>query len=406
MGGGGREHALAWRLAQSPLIEQLIASPGNPGIAEHALCVPASPNVEGYADLAEAHRVDLTVVGPEAPLVAGIVDRFAARGLKIIGPTQAAARLEGSKVFAKQFFGRAGIPTARSIQTDRFESSQGLLQAFGLPVVIKADGLAGGKGVRIVHTAQDAEEAIRDLGPSLVIEEFLEGEEVSFIGLSDGLSLVPFAPAQDHKAAFDDDQGPNTGGMGAYCDTRILTSAQSDDVMDRIMLPAIHTMRSEGAPFTGFLYAGLMMTGDGPKVLEFNVRLGDPETQALLFSLEGDLAYLLETAANGVSIPAPRWGPPSLCVVLSAAGYPGTPKSGDEITGIADAERSGAKVFQAGTRQEGSKLVTSGGRVLGVTASGNNLQTAIDRSYRAIHEIKFDGMHFRRDIGRKGLRRW
>ncbi|MBV9765476.1 MAG: phosphoribosylamine--glycine ligase, partial [Acidobacteriaceae bacterium] len=264
VGGGGREHALAWRLAKSASVKSIVASPGNPGMAQIATCVPAPADIFGYADIALAHQADLTIVGPEAPLVAGIVDEFYRRRLKIIGPTQAASRLEGSKLFAKEFFARAGIPTARSAPD---------LNHFSFPVVIKADGLAAGKGVAIANDRAEAEQALSRLGPQVVIEEFLEGEEVSFIGLSDGQNILPFAPAQDHKRVFDGDQGPNTGGMGAYCDARILTSAQRGEIMERIMLPAIRQMQKDGTPFTGFLYAGLMMTADGPKVLEFNVRL-------------------------------------------------------------------------------------------------------------------------------------
>lgn len=392
VGGGGREHALAWRLAKSPSIRQIIASPGNPGIAPLARCVPAPEDIAGYADMAAAHNVDLTIVGPEAPLVAGIVDRFRERGLKIIGPTQAAARLEGSKLFAKEFFARAGIPTARSAPD---------LKHFSFPVVIKADGLAAGKGVIIANDRPEAEQALARLGPKVVIEEFLEGEEVSFIGLSSGDAILPFAPTQDHKRVFDGDQGPNTGGMGAYCDGRILTPHQSGEIMDRIMLPAIRQMRKEGTPFTGFLYAGLMMTTEGPKVLEFNVRLGDPETQALMHSFRGDLAELLNGDATAGS-----WESPSVCVVVAAAGYPDAPRTGDVISGIAEAESTEATVFHAGTRQEENSLVTSGGRVLGVTAAGHTLQSAIGHAYSAIEKIHFDGMHYRKDIGQKGLSRW
>ncbi len=290
VGGGGREHALSWKLAQSAQVTAIYATPGNPGIAAIASCVPAPQSIPGFANLAAQYGVDLTVVGPEAPLVAGIVDEFRARGLKIVGPTAAAARLEGSKLFAKQFFERAAIPTARS----------GLnIKKSSFPIVVKADGLAAGKGVVIANNQPEAEEAVQRLGPNVVIEEFLEGEEVSFIGLSDGEHIVPFAPSQDHKRIFDGDQGPNTGGMGAYCDSRILTDKQTGEVMERIMLPAIRQMRKEGNSFTGFLYAGLMMTEEGPKVLEFNVRLGDPETQALLYSFNGDLADLLIESVPG-----------------------------------------------------------------------------------------------------------
>ncbi len=393
IGGGGREHALIWRLSKSPSIDRLFASPGNPGIAQLATCSPASADISGYADIAEAHRIDVTVVGPEAPLVEGIVDVFRARNLKIIGPRQAAARLEGSKLFAKKFFARAAIPTARTANS---------LDKFSYPVVIKADGLAAGKGVVIANNEAEATHALEQLGPSVIIEEFLEGEEVSFIGLSNGETIIPFAPTQDHKRIFDGDRGPNTGGMGAYCDTRILTPEQSGEVMERIMLPAIRQMRKEGTAFTGFLYAGLMMTPDGPKVLEFNVRLGDPETQALMYSFEGDFAEVLTSG----TINPMSWTDCSVSVVLAAEGYPGKPRTGDVITGIEQAEASGAKVFHAGTAKKGDDLVTNAGRVLSVTAGGQTLPEAVAAAYRAVAKIHFDGMQYRTDIGQKGLRRW
>lgn len=397
VGGGGREHALAWKLSQSPLVSGIVASPGNPGIAQIATCVPTPPDVSGYADIAQAHAVNLTIVGPEAPLVAGVVDEFNRRGMRIIGPTRAAARLEGSKLFAKEFFARASIPTARSGTS---------LDNFSLPVVIKADGLAAGKGVVIAYDRREAEQALERLGPNVVIEEFLEGEEVSFMGLSDGHTLIPFAPTQDHKRIFDGDQGPNTGGMGAYSDTRILTPHQSGEIMDRIMLPAIRQMRQEGAPFTGFLYAGLMMTAEGPKILEFNVRLGDPETQVLMHSFQGDFAELLTGEAGRDSFSDRAWGSPSVCIVLVAEGYPDTPRTGDAIEGIVDAEAAGATVFHAGTKRSGNDLVTAGGRVLGVTAGGNDLQAAIRGAYDAAGKIHFAGMQYRKDIAAKGLKRW
>ncbi len=381
---------MAWRLSKSAQVEQIVASPGNPGIAQIATCIPAPTDVSSYADLAEAHSIDLTIVGPEAPLVAGVVDHFRSRGLKIVGATQAAARLEGSKIFAKEFFRRAGIPTARSGKH---------INDFSFPVVIKADGLAAGKGVVIARDQREAEDAIQRLGPNLVIEEFLEGEEVSFIGLSDGNRLIPFTPAQDHKRVFDGDEGPNTGGMGAYCDERILTSAERDVIMDRIMLPTLAQIRKEGTPFTGFLYAGLMITADGPKVLEFNVRLGDPEAQALLHSFQGDFVEFLNM------VPQPS-GPPSVCVVLASRGYPDNPRTGDIITGIEAAEATGATVFHAGTKRERDVLLTNGGRVLGVTAGGDTLQSAMEHAYQAVEKIHFDGMHYRKDIGQKGLKRW
>ncbi len=408
VGGGGREHALAWRLAQSPLVSALLACPGNPGIAQFATCLLQPDSTAAYADLAAAHQIDLTVVGPEAPLVDGIVDQFQRRGLKIVGPTQAAARLEGSKIFAKQFFERAGIPTARSVQTGTAAQALHHLKDFPLPVVIKADGLAAGKGVVIAQDRGEAEAAIQRLGPALVLEEFLEGEEVSFIGLSNGSLLLPFAPTQDHKRLLDGDRGPNTGGMGAYCDTRILSPSQTGEIMDRVMLPALQQMRKEGAPFTGFLYAGLMMTATGPKVLEFNVRLGDPETQSLMLSYCGDFAELLDTVTNEAGLPAnPAWGRPSVCVVIAAAGYPDKPTTGRTITGITEAERGGAVVFHAGTRMSSDQsLVSAGGRVLGVTAEGETLGEAQQKAYSSVSKIRMEGAQYRRDIAQNGLRRW
>jgi phosphoribosylamine--glycine ligase len=407
IGSGGREHALAWKLAQSPLISKIYASPGNPGISELATCIEPPADIAGWVPLVQAHGIKLTIVGPEAPLVAGIVDQFRRRRLWIVGPTRAAAQLEGSKIFAKQFFERAAIPTARSFLATTHPEARDALKQFGLPVVIKADGLAGGKGVVVAETQAEAESAVERLGPNLVIEEFLDGEEVSFIGLSNGPVLLPFVPCQDHKRLFDGDQGPNTGGMGAYCDRRILTSAEQGMVLDRVMLPAIRQMQDEGYPFTGFLYAGLMMTAEGPRILEFNVRLGDPETQALLYSFKGDFAELLSMVVTGSGgIRARPWDKPSVCVVLAAEGYPGNPRTGDTITGIDEAEEMGAKVFHAGTAKTGDGLVTNGGRVLSVTASGETLQSAIDGAYRAASQIHFPGVQYRKDIGQKGLRRW
>ncbi len=408
IGGGGREHALAWRLQKSPNVKAIFASPGNPGIAQVAICLsPPAEGVAGFADMAQTLQVDLTVVGPEAPLVQGVVDEFRRRGLRIVGPTQAAARLEGSKIFAKQFFERADIPTARSQQTISFDDALAALKLFPFPVVLKADGLAAGKGVIIAMDHAEAEVALHKLGPNLVIEEFLEGEEVSFIAVTNGHLIVPFVPAQDHKRVFDGDQGPNTGGMGAYADGRILTDSQTDTILDRIMLPTLAQMRKDDTPFTGFLYAGLMMTDDGPKILEYNVRMGDPETQAILHGYTGDLAELLNLMAGGVGgIKAPKRSGCSVCITLAAGGYPEAPRTGDVITGIADAETTGATVFHAGTKLQDNQLVTSGGRVLSVTAGGDTLQSAIDAAYLASSKIHFAGMHYRKDIGQKGLKRW
>ncbi len=408
IGSGGREHALAWRLAQSPQVTGMIATPGNPGIATLAECIPAT-NVAAYLHAAEQHGVDLTIVGPEVPLVAGVVDLFRSKGRLIFGPTAAAAQLEGSKSFSKQFMLRAGIPTARFITVTNMEDARAALRHFALPVVLKADGLAAGKGVVIAHTQVEAEAALPLLlsGPDakVIVEEFLVGEEVSFIVLSDGHMALPLQSTQDHKAAYDGDKGPNTGGMGAYCDSRILTTAQTGEIMDTVIQPAISTMSAEGVPFTGFLYAGLMMTPDGPRVLEFNARLGDPEAQALMHRMDSGFAEILHAGARGdLTGVAIRWKQdPSVCVVLAAQGYPGTVRTGDSIHGI---DRANAVVFHAGTQIGPHGLETAGGRVLGVTASGPTLAEAIRITYQAVHQIHFEGMQYRTDIGRKGLRRY
>jgi phosphoribosylamine--glycine ligase len=404
IGGGGREHALCWKLAQTPG-NQIYATPGNPGMAQIASCYPSTDPLK----LAETLDINLTVVGPEAPLAAGIVDRFRARGLAIFGPTQAAARLESSKTFAKEFMQRWRIPTARFAAAASPGQAIEELRNFGYPVVLKADGLAGGKGVIIARSREEAEQSIAPLmsrGHPLVIEEFLQGEEVSFIVLSDGNRVLALEATQDHKAVLDGDQGPNTGGMGAYCDGRILTHEQSEGILNTVIYPTIEAMRGEGAPFTGFLYAGLMMTTDGPRVLEFNVRLGDPETQPLMQRMRGDFTGVLNGAAEG-KLPdtAFQWKPePSVCVVLAAAGYPGSPRRGDRITGLEQVNHG--IVFQAGTELDHYGVKTAGGRVLGVVGSGPDLGTAIRNTYDEVAKVHFEGMHYRRDIGRKGLLRW
>jgi len=405
IGSGGREHALCWKIAQSEKISKLFAAPGNPGIAQVAECLSTTD----YLAAAESVDADLTVVGPEAPLAAGIVDQFRAKGRAIVGPTAAAARLEASKAFAKDFMTRAGIPTARFCCGSSVEQAKRSLADFDFPVVLKADGLAAGKGVIIAQSKGEAEHAISQLltvGSTLVIEEFLSGEEVSFIVLSDGVSILPLEPTQDHKTVHDGDTGPNTGGMGAYCDGRILGDFQKAMVMAKVVRPAIAQMRAEGSPFSGFLYAGLMMTAQGPKVLEFNARLGDPETQVLMHRMESDFVEPLFAAANGsLDETELRWrNDPSVCVVLAAAGYPGSVRTGDAITGIDRVQN--AAVFQAGTKLADHVLQTSGGRVLGVTASGEDLAGAIRLAYEEAGKIYFEGMHYRRDIGQKGLKRW
>lgn len=394
IGGGGREHALAWKLARDG--HSVFAAPGNPGIAAIGTVRPTTD----YLAVADADAIDLTVVGPEAPLVAGVVDQFRAHGRRIFGPDANQARLEGSKIYSKQFMAEAGIPTARFVRVESNEAAIEALPGFELPVVIKADGLAAGKGVVIAHTREEALEAVSQLGPRLVVEEFLTGEEVSFIALCDGKTALPLEATQDHKAVHDGDQGPNTGGMGAYCDGHLLDQQTIDSILRDVVYPVI-----ERTGFTGFLYAGLMLTANGPMVLEFNVRLGDPETQPLMHRIDCDFGEVLADAADRrLSFAKLAWRhEPSVCVVLAAAGYPGKVRTGDVIHGIEDC---GADVFQAGTRSGANGLETAGGRVLGVTGRGLDLQAAIHNAYAAVSNIHFDGMHYRRDIGRKGLRRW
>jgi len=375
-------------------VKAVFAAPGNPGAAEVATCYETAD----YVELAEHLNADVTVVGPEVPLVAGIVDRFRARNLAIVGPTAENAALEGSKIHSKRFMEKLGIPTAR------FQIAAGpadVSHDFRYPVVLKTDGLAAGKGVVIAANRAEVDAAVGTLPFPMVIEEFLEGEEVSFIVLCDGKRAVPLEPSQDHKRIFDSDEGPNTGGMGAYSDSRILDAPERAAIMDAIIEPVV---RATG--YTGFLYAGLMMTPTGPSVLEFNVRLGDPETQPLMMRLQSDWGEVLMAAARG-SLDCDRldWSSdPATCVVMSAEGYPGTVRSGDKISGLESVDS--AVVFQAGTKRQGADLVTAGGRVLGVTASAPDLQGSISAAYAAADKIHFKGMHYRKDIGAKGLRRY
>ncbi|MEZ5356423.1 MAG: phosphoribosylamine--glycine ligase [Bryobacteraceae bacterium] len=403
IGGGGREHALVWKLAHSRRIDKIFAAPGNPGTARIATNLkPADQTPQAYVDLAASVDAGLTVVGPEAPLVAGVVDAFRAAGRRIIGPTRAAAQLEGSKAFTKDFLLEHGIPTARSHTAESAEAATTLLDAFGFPIVLKADGLAAGKGVIIAQDRQEATAALKRLPPGrVVVEEFLSGEEVSFIVLADAERALPMMPTQDHKAIYDGDLGPNTGGMGAYTDSLILNELQIADIMQHIIHPTLAGMISRGTPYTGFLYAGLMMTDTGPKVLEYNCRLGDPETQPLMTAMTSDLGdVFLDTA------PFTWRKEPSVCVVLAASGYPGTVRTGDAISGIEAGEALGAMVFHAGTRVgKSGEIETAGGRVLGVTASGAKLTDAIRNAYAAVSQVQFDGMQYRTDIGRKGLAR-
>ena len=398
IGGGGREHALAWRLSKSPSVTEVHATPGNPGIAQLATCHPACNTPSDYVQLAQTLGVDLTVVGPEAPLVAGVVDQFRAHAMPIVGPTAANASLEGSKIHSKRLMSKLGIPTAR-FQT--VENTAQVPRDFRYPVVLKTDGLAAGKGVVIAQNRAEVDAALATLPFPMVIEEFLEGEEVSFIVLCDGKRGVPLEPSQDHKRIFDNDQGPNTGGMGAYSDARILNTADRARILETVINPVI---RSTG--FTGFLYAGLMMTADGPSVLEFNVRMGDPETQPLMMRLDSDWGEaLMATARGALTEDLLRWSPdPATCVVMASAGYPGDYQTGQKITGVEEVQN--AVVFHAGTKMDGADLVTAGGRVLGVTASGSDLASSMQAAYDAAGRIHFAGMQYRKDIGSKGLRRY
>ncbi len=368
------------------------------------------------AALAEFLEVSCTVVGPEAPLVAGIVDEFTARGLPVVGPSQAAAQLEGSKAFAKDFLVECGLPAARSVVLDDAREIAATVGRYGYPVALKADGLAAGKGVVIVQDEGEARATARemlagnvvgDAGRRIVVEQFLDGEEVSFMVLSDGVSFCVLPATQDHKRALDGDLGPNTGGMGAYCDDSILTAGMRDHVIDRIIAPALAGMRRRGTPFHGFLYCGLMLTADGPQVLEFNVRLGDPETQPLLYRLDGSFSELLDGAARGALDPSlvRTSEQPTACVVMASGGYPGKYATGLRIEGLSGASGQGTKVFHAGTKLSEGLPVTAGGRVLGVTARGDSLERALECAYHAVEAIDFDGAHYRRDIGRRGLER-
>ena len=418
VGSGGREHTLAWKIHQSPRLSRLYSAPGNPGTGQLGQNVAISASdLEGLLDFARQEQIDLTIVGPEAPLVDGIVDRFEAAGLPVAGPRQGAAQLEGSKVFAKDFMQRHRIPTARyRSYGDPGAAMEALRRGeYEFPVVVKADGLAAGKGVLICQDLRESLDAIRLVmeerkfgaaGEKVVIEEFLEGEEVSFMAFTDGNRVLPMVPSQDHKAIYEGDKGPNTGGMGAYSVDWILTPETREQVLDQVIGATIDGMAAEGHPFQGVLYAGLMLTADGPKVLEFNVRFGDPETQVLLPRLESDLLEVFWSIAQGeLDLTEAKWvDDATVCVVLAASGYPGSYEKGIPIQGV---EKAGGEhhtvVFHAGTALQDDVLVSSGGRVLGVTSTAPTLQQAIGRAYRGAEKIEFSGKYYRRDIGAKGL---
>jgi phosphoribosylamine--glycine ligase len=418
IGSGGREHALVWKLRQSPRVEALWCAPGNAGIAEDAECVPlAADDVKGLLRFATERKVDLTVVGPELPLTLGLVDAFTAAGLRAFGPTAAAARLEGSKAFAKELLRHERVPTAFFGVFGDPDDAARYIREVGGPVVVKADGLASGKGVFICPTVADALEAVDeimrkrlfgDAGNRLVVEEFLEGEEVSFMALTDGTTVLPLATSQDHKRALDGDRGPNTGGMGAYSPAPVVTPALEDRILREIVEPVVGGLGRQGIRYTGVLYAGLMVKDGHAKVLEFNVRFGDPEAQVLLARLRSDLCELLERACAGRLAGATvEWDPrAAVCVVLAAGGYPGAVERGRPIEGL-DALRGWRDgiVFHAGTRRSDGGLVTDGGRVLGVTALGDTVDRAVGEVYAGVEKIRWQGMHYRRDIGHRALAR-
>jgi phosphoribosylamine--glycine ligase len=421
IGGGGREHALAWKLGQSPRCERVYVAPGNAGTATEPRTenvAIAADDLDGLVDFARERAIDLTVVGPEAPLVAGIVDRFHALSLPIVGPTEAAAALEGSKAFAKDFLSRHAIPTAGYATFDTLEPALAWIGQRGAPLVVKADGLAAGKGVIIARDEETAEAAVRNVlggafggaGARVVIEDFLEGEEASFICLVDGRTVVPLASSQDHKTRDDGDTGPNTGGMGAYSPAPVVTDAVHERIMREIVDPTVAGMAGEGRPINGFLYAGLMIGPDGtPRVLEFNVRGGDPETQPILMRLASDAVDLFEATAMGrLGKVEPRWDKrAALGVVMAAGGYPGKYRKGDVITGLdgADDEDGDVKVFHAGTARENDEVLTSGGRVLCVTALGRDVAAARERAYAAVTGIDWPDVHYRHDIGHRAIDR-
>lgn len=419
IGSGGREHTLCWKIAQSPAVDEVFCAPGNGGIASDAICIDiAGDDIPTLLRFVKDNNIELSVVGPEAPLVDGIVDAFAAENLPVFGPDRNAAALEGSKIFAKTAMRDCSIPTARFEAFTDAGAARAFIKNADFPIVVKADGLAAGKGVIVASSKDEAICAVDDImvkkafgaaGASVVLEERLIGEEASFIAICDGEHIVPLASSQDHKPVFENDEGPNTGGMGAYSPAPVLDEETYAGVLDTVLYPLVHGLKKQGITYRGVIYAGLMITPDGPKVLEFNVRMGDPETQPLLMRLKSDIVPLLAAVANGGSIKDIHleWETgPSVCVVLASGGYPGSYEKGKIITGIDKAEAlGGIKVFHAGTRIAGSNVVTSGGRVLGVTAVGADLKSTIETAYKATDLISFANMYYRKDIGHKALKR-
>lgn len=420
IGGGGREHALAWKLSQSDKVEKIFAAPGNPGIAmlKKCSCIDLKlDDLEKVADYAEEESIDLTVVGPEATLVAGIADVFKRRGLPVFGPSKAAAQLEGSKAFSKELMAKYNIPTAFFKICEDMETAKAYVKEKGAPIVVKADGLAAGKGVVVAMTEEEALEAIEEMmgdhkfgnaGARVVLEEYMEGEEASLLAFTDGKTVVPMLAAQDHKRIFDNDQGPNTGGMGTYAPAPVMTDILRLKATERILKPVVAAMAKEGTPYQGCLYAGLMIKDDVIKVVEFNCRFGDPETQVVLPLLESDLAEIMLACATGTLDQADvAWSDKAaVCVVMASGGYPESYETGKVITGLTEADaQENTVVFHAGTKNAAGSIVTAGGRVLGVTAVDDNIRAARDRAYAAVENIKFDGAFYRKDIAWRALKR-
>ena len=418
IGSGGREHALVWKISQSPKVTQLYCAPGSAAVGELAECVAINPEqIENLANFAEKEKIDLTVVGPELPLTLGISDLFESRGLRIFGPNKAAARLEGSKAFAKEILHENNIPTAASGTFTDAPLAKKYLAQQKPPYVIKADGLAGGKGVVICLDIRDAitvsegilvQKTFGEAGEKIVIEEFLDGEEASFMVLTDGDHFIPLASSQDHKRVFDNDEGPNTGGMGAYSPAPVVTSAMHQRILDEILKPLLYGLKNKGIRYRGVIYVGLMITKSGPKVLEFNVRFGDPECQPIMMRLKSDLVSLFESTIEGtLNQVRPEWyDDPAVCVVLSARGYPGPYDKGKEIYGLEEFKNwHDGFVFHAGTTKENGRWITAGGRVLGVTARGKDIGNAMANAYSAVSQISWDGMHYRKDIARRAIDR-
>lgn len=414
IGGGGREHALVWKIKQSPKVEKIFCAPGNAGTAELAENIPiAADDIKGLLEFALQKGIGLTVVGPEQPLVKGIVDRFEENKLRIFGPNARAAELEGSKSFSKDIMKKYGLPTAEYKTFNSADSARKYIESKNCPLVVKADGLAAGKGVLLCQTADEALAAVDSImgkrsfgeaGDQIVVEEFLEGDEVSLLAFSDGQTVLLMDSAQDHKAAYDGDKGPNTGGMGAYSPAPIFTETMRQKVRDKIMLPMIRAMQQEGRPYKGILYAGLMLTKTGPQILEFNARFGDPETQPLLVRMDSDIIPIFEACIDGTLDQCPlQWkNESSVCVVMAAKGYPDSYEKGKPIAGLKDANAlPGVVVFHAGTKDQDGEVLTQGGRVLGVTAIGEDTATAISRAYEAVEKIEWDGIHYRKDIGHR-----